>query len=140
MVDKIQDFEDVLSVEQQAKVRSMCEDTLMFMPGDTPYFEAGSFVNNLCVISYGDEYEPNTILIDSNGDFVDIALNKYLKILDGKIVTSNPNDYGTYYYSIHRILQNKSIFDNTKHQTWESILSNSASDETAFLAITALCS
>lgn len=133
--DNILDFEDVLSEEQQAKVRSMCEDTLMLMPGDIPYFEAGSFVNNLCIISYGDEYEPNTILIDSNGDFADIELNKYLKISDGKIVTSNPNDYGTYYYSIHRILQNKSEFDNTKHQTWESIISNTTSDETSFLAI-----
>ena len=135
MTDTISKFEDVLSEEQQEKVRSICKNTLELMPGDIPYFEAGSFVNNLCVISYGEEYEPCTILIDNKGNLVDIDLDKFLKMSDGKIISLNPNDYGTYHYTIHRILQNKSIFDNTKPQTWESIFSNSASDETAFLAI-----
>ena len=135
MTDTILKFEDVLSEEQQEKVRSICKNTLELMPGDIPYFEAGSFVNNLCVISYGEEYEPCTILIDNKGNLVDIDLDKFLKMSDGKIISLNPNDYGTYHYTIHRILQNKSIFDNTKPQTWESIFSNSASDETAFLAI-----
>ena len=117
MTDTILKFEDVLSEEQQEKVRSICKNTLELMPGDMPYFEAGSFVNNLCVISYGEEYEPCTILIDNKGNLVDIDLDKFLKMSDGKIISLNPNDYGTYHYTIRRILQNKSIFDNTKPQT-----------------------
>lgn len=56
--ENIHSFEEVLSERQQAKVYSICKNLYsmckdLFEKEDMHYFEAGLFINNLCIVSYG---------------------------------------------------------------------------------------
>ena len=132
--ENIHFFEEVLSERQQAKVYSICKNLYsmckdLFEKEDMHYFEAGLFINNLCIVSYGgDWHEPHTILIDDKGDLVDVDLDKSLKMSKGKIVTLTSEDNVGYFYDIYRIPQKT-------HYLWGWGSEVNGNTETSYIAI-----
>lgn len=118
-MEKRQLFEDVLNEEQIKKLKSNCYGTSVLsddIPNDF-YFEPGIFMNGLCLIKYGEIYDPTTKIIDSNGTFIDIDLNDQVKISHGELLSLKPNEHRFYYYTVDSIYQmdpiHQSEFDET---------------------------
>ena len=88
------------------------------------------FINGFALILYGErDIEFGTDysdIIDTNGNFIDILLDKNIKYSNGKIVKLKNDDKGAYGFEISRILEYKKNG------------STSSSIETAFFVIKVL--
>lgn len=118
-------FSDVLSEEQIRDLYAKCNYD---KNNEDLYFECNDFINGFALILYGErDIEFGTDysdIIDTNGNFIDILLDKNIKYSNGKIVKLKDDDKGSYFYKISRIHENKYKNDNF-----------SSSIETAFFVI-----
>ena len=95
------------------------------------YFKYDDFIDGFALIFYGEDmYDPfgnnYSNIIDTNGNFIDILLDKNIKYSNGKIVKLKNDDKGAYGFEISRILEYKKNG------------STSSSIETAFFVIKVL--
>ena len=71
------------------------------------YFICNDFINGYALIYYGEgdvEYGTHySNVIDTNGNFIDVTLDRNIKYSNGKIIKLNDNEKGRYYFEISRI-------------------------------------
>ena len=97
-------FSDVLSDEQIHNLHVRCgydENSR------ESYFICNDFINGYALIYYGEgdvEYGTHySNVIDTNGNFIDVTLDRNIKYSNGKIIKLNDNEKGRYYFEISRI-------------------------------------
>ena len=97
-------FSDVLSDEQIHNLHVRCgydENSR------ESYFICNDFINGYALIYYGEgdvEYGTHySNVIDTNGNFIDVTLDRNIKYSNGKIIKLNDNDKGRYCFEISRI-------------------------------------
>ena len=97
-------FSDVLSDEQIHNLHVRCgydENSR------ESYFICNDFINGYALIYYGEgdvEYGTHySNVIDTNGNFIDVTLDRNIKYSNGKIIKLNNNDKERYYFEISRI-------------------------------------
>ncbi|WP_304316834.1 hypothetical protein [Phocaeicola plebeius] len=97
-------FSDVLSDEQIHNLHVRCgydENSR------ESYFICNDFINGYALIYYGEgdvEYGTHySNVIDTNGNFIDVTLDRNIKYSNGEIIKLNDNEKGRYYFEISRI-------------------------------------
>lgn len=81
------------------------------------FFEGNDFINGLALVKSGvrDAYyfdDEVSYIVDTEGKFVDISLDKNIKYSNGEIVTLDESDRGSYFFKVERIWERK--FENNK--------------------------
>ena len=81
------------------------------------FFEGNNFINGLALVKSGvrDAYyfdDEVSYIVDTEGKFVDISLDKNIKYSNGEIVTLDESDRGSYFFKVERIWERK--FENNK--------------------------
>ena len=104
MGELIKHVEDILSEEQIQTLQNQCN----YDPDDhSQIFEIDDFVNGYALLRWGDQYSvyggQSTAIIDSNGNFKTITLDKNVKLQGNLIVKLQDNDRGSYNCVITRI-------------------------------------
>lgn len=101
-------FSDVLSDEQIHNLHVRCgydENSR------ESYFICNDFINGYALIYYGEgdvEYGTHySNVIDTNGNFIDVLLDKNIKYSKGNIVKLKDEDKGSYFFEISRIHENR---------------------------------
>ena len=101
-------FSDVLSEEQIRDLYAKCNYD---ESDENLYFECNDFINGFALISYGErdiEFgTDHSNIIDTNGNFIDVLLDKNIKYSKGNIVKLKDEDKGSYFFEISRIHENR---------------------------------
>ena len=97
-------FNEVLSKEQIHNLYVKCNYD---KNNEELYFESNDFIDGFALILYGErdiELDINySNIIDTNGNFIDILLDKNIKYSNGEIVKLKDEDKGSYFFEISRI-------------------------------------
>ena len=110
-------FNEVLSKEQIHNLYVKCNYD---KNNEELYFESNDFIDGFALILYGErdiELDINySNIIDTNGNFIDILLDKNIKYSNGEIVKLKDEDKGSYFFEISRIheskYKNKQLYSN----------------------------